>query len=237
MICPPHLRTRAVALALLLAACAAADEQQPTPSRGTTPEVARASGDEASGGRRESDVSFDYGQPVSERLRSGGQPTDADLNAAAASGYAMVISLRPDDETTGDDSEKALVERLGMRFVRIPVGGAEDLTEAAVHELDEALSSASGPVLIHCSSGNRSGALLGLRAYIIGGVSGDEAVSIARGGGMTRLTTALTEKIRRLCASEPQRCPGGQSELHSDDVNVGGVEEPSLADDAPETAE
>ena len=61
---------------------------------------------------------------VSERgLLVGGQPTPDHLRAIQEAGYRVVVSLRLESET-GDEGERAIVERLGMKFVSIPVAGA-----------------------------------------------------------------------------------------------------------------
>jgi len=55
------------------------------------------------------------------------------------------------------------VEELGMSYVPLPVG-REDITFETAKALDELLASYDEPVLVHCRSANRVGALLALRA-------------------------------------------------------------------------
>ncbi|MBO6934760.1 MAG: hypothetical protein JJ863_07290 [Deltaproteobacteria bacterium] len=157
------------------------------------------------GGEDTRPASFDWGKPMGDDLRVGGQPSEADLEAAAAAGVRTVISLRPEGEA-GSEGERETVDRLGMTFVSIPVAGAADLTEANATALDEALQS-SGSTILHCGSGNRAGSLLGLRAYVTGGATGDEAMSLATDAGMTHLSDALRAKLTELCQSAPDRCP------------------------------
>ncbi len=161
---------------------------------------------------------YDFGIEVSDVLRVGGQPTEEDLAAAAAAGVTTVVSLRTDGEP-GSEGERDHVGELGMRFVSIPVAGPDDLTAEKAQQLDEALSGSEGPVLLHCGSGNRAGSLLGLRAYVSEGATGDEALAVARGAGMTHLEDALRAELTELCADEPARCPGRQDEVEeSEDV-------------------
>ena len=124
-----------------------------------------------------------------EGVLTGGQPTREQLEFAADTGYLTVINLRPDDENGALEDEASLVADLGMRYVHIPVRSAEDLTEDNVRLLDFALSEA-GPILFHCASGNRVGALLALRAALVDGVTPDEALALGKRAGLSRLEEA-----------------------------------------------
>ena len=61
-------------------------------------------------------------------LLIGGQPAPEQLKAIHDAGYRTIVTLRTATER-GDESEEAAVERMGMKFVRIPVAGAAGLTE------------------------------------------------------------------------------------------------------------
>ena len=54
-----------------------------------------------------------------------------------------------------------------------------------------ALSTAGTPVLVHCGSGNRVGALFALRAAWLQGVAPAQAVALGRAAGMTALEPAI----------------------------------------------
>lgn len=135
---------------------------------------------------------------------SGGQPTPEQLEQAAQAGFRTVINIRtPDEEKDGYAWEAAAVERLGMTYVHIPIGGPETMTRANVERIDAALRAAlaDGPVLYHCASGNRIGATLALRAAWIEGKDPVEAFAHGRATGMTR----LTEPIREILDVPPER--------------------------------
>lgn len=133
---------------------------------------------------------------VTPDLLTGGQPTEEQLRAAAAAGYKTVINLRPGSEMAGID-ESGLVDSLGMDFVSIPIGGSADLTEENARRLDRALAHAKpGPVMIHCASGNRVGALLALRANLIQGQSASEALNLGKAAGLTSLEDAVKERLK-----------------------------------------
>ena len=129
-------------------------------------------------------------------LLPGGQPTEADLRAAAAAGYKTVINLRPSSELP-DIEESGLVQSLGMDFISIPVGGAADLSKENAHRLDRALANAQpGPVMIHCASGNRVGALLAIRAHEIEGKSAEQALEFGKAAGLTTLEDAVKQHLK-----------------------------------------
>jgi uncharacterized protein (TIGR01244 family) len=127
-----------------------------------------------------------------EGVWSGGQPSLAQFQAAAAAGISTIINLRPDSEmeACGID-ERPMVESLGMKYVVIPVAGPGSLQPDTARALDAALSEAGTPVLVHCGSGNRVGALFALRAAWLQGVAPAQAVALGRAAGMTALEPAI----------------------------------------------
>jgi uncharacterized protein (TIGR01244 family) len=126
-------------------------------------------------------------------ILTGGQPSEDQIQEAARLGYKTIINLRAADEMTWD--EKSNVTRLGMKYVAIPIDGAGDITLANAARLISELSNRDGyPVLIHCASGNRVGALFALDANEHGS-SIEEAIQIGKSAGMTRLETAVRELI------------------------------------------
>ena len=64
-----------------------------------------------------------------------------------------MIDLRQPGEDRGFD-ETRVAESLGLRYVRIPVAGADGLDTANVRA--PGLQQSQGPVLLHCASGNRA---------------------------------------------------------------------------------
>lgn len=123
-----------------------------------------------------------------EGLLSGGQPTPEHLEQAARAGYRTVINLR-DPAEGGFEWEEETTTRLGMRYVNLPVSGVAGLTRENVERLDAALSEAlaRGPVLLHCGSGNRNGALLALREAWLRGADPEKAIELGKAAGLTRL--------------------------------------------------
>jgi len=121
---------------------------------------------------------------------AGGQPTREQLDQAAARGLKTVINLRTAGES---DIGREDVEARGMKYVALPIIGTEGLTAENAAALDAALASAEQPVMVHCGSGNRVGALFALRAHYVEGATAEDALAFGEEAGMTRLKSAVEE--------------------------------------------
>jgi protein tyrosine phosphatase (PTP) superfamily phosphohydrolase (DUF442 family) len=130
---------------------------------------------------------------VLEGITAAGQPSAAALSAAAAGGYKSVIDLRALTEDRGFD-EKATVEGLGMSYVSLPVDGAAGVSFANAAALDKLLADLPKPVLLHCASSNRVGALLALRAKANGADSAT-ALDLGVANGLGSLKGAVETKL------------------------------------------
>lgn len=124
-----------------------------------------------------------------------GQPSPEQLRELKDSGITTIVDLRGSGENCWD--ERAVVEDLGMRYHRISVVGPEDISEENAQRLDEILDDVSAqPVLIHCGSGNRVGALYALKAYHCDKYEGEEAVAAGRDAGLTQLEPLVHQRIQ-----------------------------------------
>ena len=128
-----------------------------------------------------------------EGYLSTGQPSEAVLKTVADAGFAAVIDLRGAGEKRGID-EKAAVESLGMTYVSLPVPGPADATVEKAAALEQVLAGIEGPVLLHCRSGNRVGALFALSAKAEG-ASNEEALAIGKSAGLSRWEKEIREKL------------------------------------------
>lgn len=129
-------------------------------------------------------------------LITSGQPTEAQFAALPAAGVATVIHLRPTTEK-GTGWEEAKAKDLGLAFVRLPIDGAKDVTEANARKLADLLAGAKGPVLLSCGSSNRCGALLALKAFHVDGLGKDEALACGRRGGLKALEPTVAALLAK----------------------------------------
>lgn len=132
-------------------------------------------------------------------VTSSGQPSVAALEVFSDSGYSAVIDLRGEDEDRGLDDERAVVEGLGMEYVALPIASRDGISFENAERLDELIGQYDGPVLVHCGSGNRVGALLALRESL-NGASDEEALEAGREGGLTRLEGLVRERLDEAAA-------------------------------------
>lgn len=170
----PHSTARLAALAwplagaLLLAACAS---MQPPAERGAVaPDAA---------------VEEAVLREVADDLFTSGQPTPSQWDAIRRRGVTTVINLRPDAEMDGRN-EGYEVASAGMGYRQIGIAGAAGVTDANAARVQALIEAADGPVLLHCSTGNRAGAMLAVIAAR-NGTPLEEALELGRRAGMSSL--------------------------------------------------
>jgi protein tyrosine phosphatase (PTP) superfamily phosphohydrolase (DUF442 family) len=106
---------------------------------------------------------------------TGGQPTQANLEAFKAAGGALVLDLRDPMEPRPID-EPTVAHRLGMEYINVPVSAGSMTDETIGRVLDVMRRAGDRTVFVHCTSGNRvAGALL---PYLILDQSLDEEDAI-----------------------------------------------------------
>lgn len=131
----------------------------------------------------------------SGKVYFGGQPTPDALRAAPERGIKVVINLRSTREVKAlAFDEPALVAQLGMRYVSIPVTPAT-FGPSDADRLKTVLSETPGPVLIHCRSSNRVGAVWATYLHRYRDVPLADAIEHGRRAGLR--SEALIEKIER----------------------------------------
>ena len=166
-----RLLAPALSCLALLAACAAQPDAQPVIENaelGTTKNV-HALGD----------------------VWTAGQPSAEDLERARDAGFKTIATTRHARETPGFDEEQ-LVTELGLGYVEIPFAGPEELTDEVFDRSRELLQTAERPLLFHCGSANRIGAVWIPWRVLDGGLGFDEALAEARTIGLR--TDAYAEK-------------------------------------------
>lgn len=85
------------------------------------------------------------------------QPAPKDFKKAKKGGIQTVINLRYPEET--DFEEESIVTSLGMTYHNVPWNGPAELTPEIFQETRQLLRNSKKPVLLHCSSANRVGAV------------------------------------------------------------------------------
>lgn len=137
-------------------------------------------------------------KPFAPGLHAGGQPSIAELAALADEGVCTVINLRAPEEAVEFDEARE-VERLGMRYVSIPVAGPQDVTPETAAKFSRGLDEAGnhGATLVHCASSNRAGAMVALDQGLARGASREAALSLGRAAGLTTLEPVVENLLTR----------------------------------------
>jgi len=86
------------------------------------------------------------------------KPEAADIEQAKKGGVVTVVNMRHASEHP-DFDEAALVDSLGLNYHNPAWNGPDELTDAKIDETRELLRTAERPMLMHCSSANRVGAM------------------------------------------------------------------------------
>ncbi len=139
------------------------------------------------------ETEWKYRFEPADGITAAGQPNQAGLKELADDGYVAVIDLRTAGEDRGLD-EHNVVEGLGMDYVSLPIDGRAGINFENAKKLDRILSNYNEPVLVHCGTSNRVGALLALREKL-NGATDEEALAFGRSAGMTSLESTVKKRI------------------------------------------
>jgi len=115
----------------------------------------------------------------------GGQPSAEALATLARRGVTAVVNLRTDAEMSNRETvpydEAATAASLGMTYVDLPIGGDDHPYRPEVLDrLRDVLASQSGPVFLHCHSGNRAAYVWTAHLVRDGGLTLDQALAHGR---------------------------------------------------------
>lgn len=129
------------------------------------------------------------------------QPAPGDFELARAEGVRSVIDLRPDAETPELD-ERKLVAGLGLEYFNPAWAGPNGLSDDAMLQSLDALRRAPRPTLLHCSSGNRVGAIWLAYRVLEDGLSFGQALTEAGEVGLK--SPELVERVRDYLERHPR---------------------------------
>jgi uncharacterized protein (TIGR01244 family) len=118
--------------------------------------LAQAAVREAPFGDKAGSLAVNYTR-LKPHIATAGLIKNGAVPALKALGFATIVDLRAPEEGTG--AEKQAVEAAGLRYVNNPVTGGGP-TDAQVAEFARVVEdAANAPLLVHCASANRVGAM------------------------------------------------------------------------------
>jgi uncharacterized protein (TIGR01244 family) len=131
---------------------------------------------------------------VAPGIAAAGQPSPAALADLKAMGFGAVVNLRTEKEADLA-AEKAVVEAQGLRYVSVPITPDSFRLEDVLAVQRVLEDPWTGPVLLHCASSNRVGAVLAV-LQARKGEPLDEALAAGRAAGMS--SPAMENAVRRV---------------------------------------
>jgi len=127
-------------------------------------------------------------------LLIGSQPSVAALSQFANEGYRVIVSTRGETELQWD--EKAIVDSLGMQFVKIPMPGpVAEITDEQIERFDYAMNRGNGAVVLHCASGNRASGLWAVWLVEKEGLAPQKALDLAEKTGMKSIRALVLRRL------------------------------------------
>lgn len=112
---------------------------------------------------------------LTDRIATGGQPTEAQLTDVAQSGYEVVINLALSNSDFSLPDERATVEALGMTYIHIPVIWQSPRREDLRLFCDALQSQGDRRVFVHCAANMRVSAFMALYRTLRLGIPWNQA--------------------------------------------------------------
>ncbi|MDY6781318.1 MAG: protein tyrosine phosphatase family protein [Cyanobacteriota bacterium] len=107
------------------------------------------------------------------------QVTPEQMQQASQAGFKSLLNLRAPQEEGFLSDEQQQAEAAGLKYVNLPVKPDainDELTERVLQEIDQLPK----PVLIHCKSGMRSGAMTLMYIATQQGMTANEAMAMGK---------------------------------------------------------
>jgi uncharacterized protein (TIGR01244 family) len=144
---------------------------------------------------------------VEKDVCTAGQPSLEDLARLKQEGVRSLINLRrPQEDESGQATEKKTAEELGFKYFSIPVDSA-DIRPEQVEEFRAIVKDpANGPFFIHCRTAGRVGAFWMIHRVLDDGWSCDKAEQEARQIGLASPHLLAFAKSYIL-EKKPDACP------------------------------
>ncbi|MGG7053957.1 beta-lactamase hydrolase domain-containing protein [Nitrosomonas sp. ANs5] len=95
-------------------------------------------------------------QRVTPKIATSGALSNDSIKELVKHSFRTVIDLRPEPDET--QKEKLAVEAENMLYINIPVT-REGIDESQLTAFKQAIAQASPPILVHCATGNKAGAM------------------------------------------------------------------------------
>ena len=135
-------------------------------------------------------------QQVAPGLYRGGQPTPEGFEFLKSQRIRTIVNLREESD------ERQVVERLGMKYIYIPLDAWDRVPDHALQTFFDAVKNpANHPVFVHCRRGaDRTGLMVGFYRIGVQGWGADRAYDEARKNGMRLWYRGLKKQLFEFAA-------------------------------------
>lgn len=141
-----------------------------------------------------------------------GQPTAEDFQEFKKRGVKSVLNLRTKEEMDFDEAKT--VKGLGLEYHHVPIASPDALTDENFDKLRKLLNEKQQrPLLVHCASAGRVGAVWLAHRVLDGGLSYDTALAEAKIVGLK--SPAMEAKAKEYIAKQQAKQPA-ESDKPSD---------------------
>lgn len=141
-----------------------------------------------------------------------GQPTAEDFQEFKKRGVKSVLNLRTKDEMDFDEAKT--LKNLGLEYHHIPIAAPDALTDENFDKLRKLLNEKEQrPLLLHCASANRVGAVWLAHRVLDGGQTYEAALAEAKTVGLK--APAMEAKAKEYIAKQKAKKPA-ESDKKSD---------------------
>jgi protein tyrosine/serine phosphatase len=125
---------------------------------------------------------------VSEHLFRGAQPSLSELHQLKNLGITTIIDLRAESSGTAEAEQKR-AESLGIKFLRIPIGGFSNPTDSELAHFFQVLRDSPAQIIfVHCEFGkDRTGVMIAAYRIAFENWSSEQALSEMMDFGFNRL--------------------------------------------------
>ena len=112
---------------------------------------------------------------LSDTLGTAGQPTEAQFAAVKKAGYEVVVNLALPTSPGALPDERAVVSKLGMEYVHLPVEWDAPAAEDAARFFEVMDANEGRHCFVHCAANMRVSAFVYLYRVLRRGVAEDDA--------------------------------------------------------------
>ncbi|MCG8494698.1 MAG: protein tyrosine phosphatase family protein [Enterobacterales bacterium] len=98
--------------------------------------------------------------PINDRLTTSGQPTASQFKHIKEQGFELVINLAPHDAENAIKDEAGTVERLGMKYIHLPVNFQKPSERKFATFVNIMEDSQDKKIWLHCAANMRVSAFL-----------------------------------------------------------------------------